>query len=120
MIHAIFLDLQKVYNALDRSRCLDILEVYGVGPRDLRLLFRYCERLQMVAHMGGYYGELLRGERGVTQGVPLLPTIFNMLVDAVVRHWESLVVELVGWDSSDDNSNMAQPAGRKIWERENG
>ena len=27
------------------------------------------------------------GERGVTQGDPLPPTIFNVVVDAVVRHW---------------------------------
>ena len=31
--------------------------------------------------------------RGVTQGNPLSPTIFNVMVDAVVRHWVTLVVE---------------------------
>ena len=34
----IFLDLTKAYEALDRSRCLDILEGYGVGPGARRLL----------------------------------------------------------------------------------
>ena len=28
----IFLDLTKVYDALDRSRCLEILEGYDVSP----------------------------------------------------------------------------------------
>ena len=28
----------------------------------------------------------------MNQGDPLLPTIFNVMVDAVVRHWESLLV----------------------------
>ena len=32
VLYVIFLDLHKAYDALDRSRCLDILEVYGVGP----------------------------------------------------------------------------------------
>ena len=41
----------------------------------------------MVAREGGYYGAPFRGERCVTQGDPLLPTIFNVVVDAVVRHW---------------------------------
>ena len=52
-LHAIFLDLQKAYNSLGRSRCLDILEVYGVGPRGLRLLCMYWARLQMVVLAGG-------------------------------------------------------------------
>ena len=50
----------------------------------------------MVARAGGYYREPSCGEKGVTQGDPLLPTIFNVVVDAVVYHWESLVAEREG------------------------
>ena len=83
----IFLDLTKAYDALDRSRCLDILEGYGVGPSAMRLLKTYWRRLNMVARAGGYYRETFKGDRGVTQGDPLSPIIFNVVVDAVVRHW---------------------------------
>ena len=38
VLYMIFLDLTKVYDALDRSRCLDILEGYGVGPSARRIL----------------------------------------------------------------------------------
>ena len=62
-----------------------------MGPRSLRLLRRYWEQLEMVARAGGYYGEPLRGERGVTQSDPILPTIFNVVVDAVVLHWEQFM-----------------------------
>ena len=41
----------------------------------------------MVARAGGYYGTAFEGECGVTKGNPLSPTIFNAVVDAVVRHW---------------------------------
>ena len=41
----------------------------------------------MAARAGGYYGKAFKGSRGVTQGDPLSPTIFNVVVDAVVRHW---------------------------------
>ena len=48
----------------------------------------------MVARAGGYYGEAFKGARGVTQGDPISPTIFNVVVDVVVRHWiEGLVTE---------------------------
>ena len=32
VLYMIFLDLHKAYDALDMSRCLKILEGYGVGP----------------------------------------------------------------------------------------
>ena len=39
------------------------------------------------------YGEPFLWERGMTQGDPISTTIFNVVVDAVVRHWESMVEE---------------------------
>ena len=41
----------------------------------------------MAARAGGYYRKAFKGARGVTQGDPLSPTIFNVVVDAFVRHW---------------------------------
>ena len=92
VLYVIFLDLHKAYDALDRSRSLEILEGYGVGPRARRLLSTYWEKLTMVARAGGYYGTGFNGARGVTQGDPLSPTIFNVVMDAVVHHWVTLAV----------------------------
>ena len=41
VLYVIFLDLTKAYDALDRSRCLEILEGYGVGPNARMLLTTY-------------------------------------------------------------------------------
>ena len=92
VLYMIFLDLTKAYDALDRSRCLEILEGYGVGPSARRLLKTYWRRLTIVARAGGYYREAFKGARRVTQGDPLSPTIFNVVVDAVVRHWIDVLV----------------------------
>ena len=88
----IFLDLHKAYDALDRSRFLEILEGYNVVPQARRLLQIYWRRFTMVARAGGYYGTAFQGTRGVTQGDTLSPTIFNVVVDAAVRHWVTVVV----------------------------
>ena len=87
---------------------------------DFCLLQRYWERLKMVTRMGGYYGAPFCEERGVTQGDPLLPTIFNVVVDTVVCHWESLVVEREGGDSSRDVGDGEPTAERKIRGKDDG
>ena len=46
----------------------------------------------MVARAGGYYGNASKGERGMTQGDLLSTTIFNVVVDALVRHWVTGVI----------------------------
>ena len=47
----------------------------------------------MVARVGGYYGAAFKGARGMAQGDPLSPTIFNVVMDAVVRHWVKVMME---------------------------
>ena len=83
-MYVIFLDMHKYFDALYRSRCLDILEGYGVVPRAFRILRTYWIRLRMVARAGGYCRAAFTGAQVVTQGDPLSPTIFNVVVDAVV------------------------------------
>ena len=93
VLYVIFLDLTKEYDALDRSRSLDTLKGYSVGERVRRMLKVYWERTKMVEKAGSYYGKGFKGGRGVTQGDPLSPTIFNVVVDAVVRHWLTIVTQ---------------------------
>ena len=50
----------------------------------------------MVARAVGYYGNSFKGFRRVTQGEPLHPTTFNVVVDAVVRNWVEEMVESAG------------------------
>ena len=47
----------------------------------------------MVSRAGGYHGRAFKGERGVMQGDPLSPAIFNVVVDTVVRNWVNGIVD---------------------------
>ena len=47
----------------------------------------------MVARAGRYYGWSFQGFRSVIQVDPLSPTIFNVVVDDVLRHWVELMVD---------------------------
>ena len=66
---------------------MEILVGYGVGPNMLRLIKHFWDTALLVCRAAGYYGGPFQAFRGVTQGGPLSPRIFNMMVDAVVREW---------------------------------
>ena len=86
----VFIDLKKAYDTLDRHQALRILKAYGVGPNLIRIIQTVWEGDTLVPRQSGYYGRPLRARRGVRQGDIISPLIFNIMVDAVVRHWRSL------------------------------
>ena len=86
-LFCIFLDLKKAYDAMDRGRCLEILEDCGVGPRARRLIQQFWELGEMARRASGYYGRVFTAGRWVTQGGFLSPTVFNLVVDTIVREW---------------------------------
>ena len=85
----IFLDLKKAYDTLDRTQAIRILEGYGVGPRLIRIIKNIWDGDTMVPKQAGYFGKPFRAKRGGRQGDILSPMIFNIMMDAVIRHWES-------------------------------
>ena len=93
VLFEVFMDIWKDYNALYRERDLDLLALYGFGHRTIQLLRMYWDHLTMVAKAGlmetkagEYFGNPFKGYRGITQGNPLSPTIFNVVADTVIRH----------------------------------
>jgi Reverse transcriptase (RNA-dependent DNA polymerase) len=90
MLYQIFLDLKKAYDTLDRARTLSILEAYGMGPNLLSLLKTFWLDLKLVPRQSGFYGQPIKTSRGVTQGDPLSPMIFHLVVDCIVRCWRQV------------------------------
>ena len=68
VLHAIFLDLRKSYNNLDKEPCIDILSGYGMGPRTIHILQTYWDRIHMTEKAGGHYRPAFQIHCGVTQG----------------------------------------------------
>ena len=96
-LFGIFIDLRKAYDAMDRERYLEILEANGVGTKLLRLLEHFWDEAEMVCRAGGCYGKPFKAHRGVTQGGPFSPRVFNVMVDAIVREW---IRQVVGDDAA--------------------
>jgi hypothetical protein len=85
--YGVFLDLRKAFDAMDRERCLMVLEGYGAGSRMIQLIRGFWRDAIMVCRAAGNYGTAFKAGRGVTQGRPLSAKLFNIMVDDVVREW---------------------------------
>jgi hypothetical protein len=72
LFYGIFLNLKKAFNAMDRERCLLILEGCGTGLNMVRLIRTFWQEATMVFLALGNYRGLLQAGRGVTQGGPSL------------------------------------------------
>ena len=84
-LYGVFINLGKVYDAMDRGRCLKILHAYGVDLKMLKVIGYFWDHAVLVCRTGGCYGKSFQLRRGVTQGGPFPPGIFNTMVDAIVR-----------------------------------
>ena len=75
-----------------------------MGPRTLYILRTYWDRLQMTEKAGGHYRHVLHSHRGATQRYPLSPTIFNVVFDAVIWYW----VTLLGGSQGDTGQGLRE------------
>ena len=81
----VFLDIHRTYNSLDRERCLEVLNGYGMRPNLTRLLKPYWERQRIAPKDSKFLGKEFRTGRGLTKGESASPMIFNIVVDAVLQ-----------------------------------
>ena len=61
-------------------------------PNARRLMKTFWDNGILVCKAAGCFRLPFRAGRGVTQGGPVSPTIFNLMVDAIIREWEWLLI----------------------------
>ena len=66
---------------------MEIMVGYGVGPNIRRLIQTFWDNAELVCRASGVFGKPFKAYRGVPQGGPVSPRIFNIMVDAIVREW---------------------------------
>jgi hypothetical protein len=101
-----FVDLTKAFDAMDRARCLQLLEEYGVRPNMRRLIRHFWDEATNVCRASGNYGVPFMSGRGVTQGGPLSAKLFNVLVDAMVREWHRILRSEMGVEDEEELNRM--------------
>ena len=64
---------------------VEIIKAYGMGPNLLMIVQHFWEGQCVAVKQRGMFGKVFKGKKGVTQGDIVSPTIFNIMVDEVVR-----------------------------------
>ena len=88
ILYQVFLDLSKAYDTVDWDRLFILLQDYGLGPPCRAVLQGTWMDCVLVPKKGGQYGKPVPTGHGVRQGDVISPMLFNILVDAILRHEE--------------------------------
>ena len=78
---------------MDQEHPLTKMEGYGAGPRLCEILETLWFLYQVLQRYNGFHRTTFQPTRGTTQGSLVFLTLFNMLVDNVIRTWMAMTVE---------------------------
>ena len=106
----LLLDLRKAYDNFDRGQLLKTLEGYGAGPKMWGMLAEFWARQEVFTIQNGYHGPQFSVTRGTKKGGLKFPTLFNVEVENVVRHWLFMTVE----DDAVIHDGLVHAVGRSI------
>ena len=80
-----FVDLEKAYDSVVRSKLWDVLKDYGVDGSLLRTMQAMYENNQACVLVDGKMSEWFRIDKGLKQGDVMSPWTFNIYMDSVMR-----------------------------------
>ena len=84
-LYAAFLDLEKAYDRVWRAGLWEALKQYGVQGRLLRAVQGLYQDSEAAVKVGEETTEWFKVQRGVRQGCPMSPWLFNIYLDMVVK-----------------------------------
>ena len=80
-----FVDLEKVYDNVNRGKLWKALEEYGVQGKLLRAIQALYEGGKACVKVGQSKTEMFDVQKGVRQGCTLFPWLCNVFIDKVVK-----------------------------------
>ena len=80
-----YVDFTKAYDSVNRWLLWKALRLYGVHSKIIALLEDLHDGTHAAVRLGGQVGHRFRVVAGVRQGCVIAPTLFNVMIDLVVR-----------------------------------
>ena len=84
-IYICFVDYEKAFDRVDWKKLIRILRRMGVDWRERRLIGNLYMGQRVKIRIDGEYSEPGKIGRGVRQGCPLSPILFNIYIEEIIR-----------------------------------
>ncbi len=79
------MDLEKAFDRVDWLALWDVLKIYGVGGKLLSAIKSFYEEVSARVKIRGETSEHFEINVGLRQGCVMLPWLFNIYMDGVMR-----------------------------------
>ena len=104
---ALFLDLSRAFETIDRSILIDILEMNGVGGKVLNWFRTWLTDRKQYTKFNESLSEPATVLDGIPQGTPLSSVLFNMYINLIVKRIRFCEIKLFAddcllWIACDD------------------
>jgi endonuclease/exonuclease/phosphatase family metal-dependent hydrolase len=89
-LHVLYLDVEKAYDTVSREALSHALSERGAGEKLIRLIDFMLRHERTTLKMAGRCSEAFYPTRGMRQGDPASPILFDLVMDLVLREFLSL------------------------------
>ena len=95
-VYLCFVDYEKAFDKVRPNELMNILKQIGVDGKDLRLLKNIYEMQRVALQLGGELTDWIDIKRGVRQGCVMLPDLFNIYAEFIMRNIEEEGIRVGG------------------------
>lgn len=89
--HLAFIDFEKAFDNVNRTKLWDIMEKQGYPAHIVNVMKTMYEGSKIIINTGRKKTEEIPINKGVRQGCPISPTLFNIYINDIIQKWKLII-----------------------------